>query len=261
VSGEAPGPEAPRYIVKTLDFLASEEDMISNDISIIDFDQTFLVSSPPRNMLATPIEFLAPEVAAGRPASPASDVWALGYSILRLRSGEGLSSPFDVTSPADLLRGVIRVLGDMPASWEDMLFDSDGQPTKDLAKGKPLQRNTDRRPIRDWVYRIWDEPSSTVGKSEDVTVADMGRSDWERHTPYPYCFSHKFWKPTAIKVRGVSLDSYGNESDDLLEALPKIQEDEAALLCDLLSKIFVYEPSERMNAGRLPDHRWFHMDD
>ncbi|KAG4428671.1 hypothetical protein IFR05_015846 [Cadophora sp. M221] len=175
-SGETPGAEAPRYIVKSLDFLSSETDIISNDISLIDFDQAFLVSSPPGEMLATPIEFLAPEVAVGRPASPASDVWALGCSIVRLRSGEGLFSAYDITSQADLMRGIIQALGDMPASWEDSLFDSDGQPTKDPAKGKPVWKFTDKRPIKEQIYRIWDNPSNWPSKSTKPLVVSQGEN-------------------------------------------------------------------------------------
>ena len=85
--------------------------------------------------------------------------------------------------------------------------------------------------------------------------------DWERHKPYPRCFLHKLWKPTAIKVGDVYLHGYDDESDNLLEALPKIPEEEAALLYDLLSKIFVYDPSERVSVKELVDHPWFHMDD
>ncbi|KAK0108045.1 hypothetical protein ONS95_002870 [Cadophora gregata] len=265
-SGETPGAEAPRYIVKSLDFLSSETDLISNEISLIDFDQAFLASSPPEEMLATPIEYLAPEVAVGRAASPASDVWALGCSIVRLRSGEGLFSAFDITSPADLIRGIIQALSDMPASWEDSLFDSDGQPTKDLAKGEAVWKFTDKRPFKDQIYRIWDNPSNLSSKSTKSLMVNHIENvdqtlDWESHKPYPRCFSHKFWKPTAVEVGDAYLHGYDNESDNLLAPLPKISDHEAALLYDLLSQIFVYEPIERVKEKELLDHPWFHMDD
>jgi serine/threonine-protein kinase SRPK3 len=71
-SGKIPGPGAPSYIVRSLDFLSSKESIISKDVGLIDFDQSFPVLSPPENMLGTPIEFLAPEVAVGLNPSPAS---------------------------------------------------------------------------------------------------------------------------------------------------------------------------------------------
>ncbi|KAG4431215.1 hypothetical protein IFR05_013300 [Cadophora sp. M221] len=264
-SGEIPAAEAPRYIVKTLDFLSSEIDIISNEISLIDFDQAILVSSPPEKMLATPVEFLAPEVAVGQPASSASDVWALGCTILRLRSGDSLYSAYDVTSPADLMRGIIQTLGDTPASWAGTLFDTDGKPIKDPVKGEPIWKFTDKRSIKEWVYRIWDNPRSGAGKSTKALAVSQDNGEdqamyWEERKLYPRCFWHKFWRPTAIKVGDVYLHGYDDESDNLLEQLPRIPEEEATLLYDLLSKIFVYEPSKRVTANELLDHPWFHMD-
>lgn len=91
-------------------------------------------------MLGTLVEFLAPEIAVGLKASLASDVWALGCSIFRLRSGENPLSGYEVTSAADLVRIIIQTLGDMSGSWEDVSFDYDGQPTKELTKGEPLEK-------------------------------------------------------------------------------------------------------------------------
>jgi serine/threonine protein kinase len=89
-SGEMIGPGAPRNIVKALDFLSSQKNLVNKDIRLVDFNQSFPALLPPENMLGTPVEFLAPEVAVGLQASPGSDIWALGYSIFRIRSGKPL---------------------------------------------------------------------------------------------------------------------------------------------------------------------------
>lgn len=68
------------------------------------------------------------------------------------------------------------------------------------------------------------------------------------------------WKPTAVRVDNVYLCGFDDETDELLEALPKIEESEAALLYDLLSKIFVYDPTKRLTAIEMLDHPWFHLD-
>lgn len=125
--------------MKSLDFLSSKESVIIKDVRLIDFDHSFLILLPPEQMLGTPVEFLAPEVVVGLKASPASDVWALGCSIFRIRSGEGPFSGYEVTSPVDLMRMIIRTLGELPGSWEDILFDYDEQPTKEPTKGSPLK--------------------------------------------------------------------------------------------------------------------------
>jgi len=42
----------------------------------------------------------------------------------------------------------------MPSSWKDILFNYDGQPTKEPTKGKPLEKWKGKRPIKDLVYKI-----------------------------------------------------------------------------------------------------------
>ncbi|KAH6854697.1 kinase-like domain-containing protein [Chaetomium sp. MPI-CAGE-AT-0009] len=258
-SGEEPGPEAPRYIVRPIDFLASEDDIISWDIQLLDFDQSFPVSSPPKDMLGTPVELLAPEVAVGLSASPASDVWALGCSIYRLRSGEGPFSSIDVWTPQDVISLITRTLGAMPDSWQHILFDHQGQPTRDPSKGTPLAKSTDRRPLRDLVYNIYDKPENGVVETCRIRPE---HEVWDENdnVPYPPCFADMVWKPKATKIDNVYLHGYDDGTDELLEAMPKIPETEAALLYDLLSKVFVYDPAERITAEEMLSHPWFHID-
>jgi serine/threonine-protein kinase SRPK3 len=58
----------------------------------------------------------------------------------------------------------------------------------------------------------------------------------------------------------VYLHGYDDETDELLKAMPKIPETEAALLYDLLSKIFVYDPAKRITVEEMLGHPLFHMD-
>lgn len=264
-SGEATGPEAPRYIVKQINFLSSSSNIIGPDIKLVDFDQCFPISSPPEKLLGTPLDFLAPEVAVGLDSSPASDVWALGCCLFRLRSGDGpFSSPFGVTSPAGLISYITHTLGDdIPCKWKDtILWDSQGQPTKDPSKGRPYEHRWegDKRSLQDMVYNIWDEPE---GRTVQTSTSRLGpKLGCEReHQPFPSCFSDMVWNPRAVKIDDVYLPGYDDELDELLGVLPKIQKQEAALLYDLLSKIFVYDPARRLTAGEMLSHPWFQLGD
>jgi serine/threonine protein kinase len=69
------------------------------------------------------------------------------------------------------------------------------------------------------------------------------------------------WNPKAIKIDNVYLTGYDDEWEILRGALPKIPDHEAALLYDLLSKIFVYDPARRPTAQEMLDHPWFHLDE
>lgn len=71
------------------------------------------------------------------------------------------------------------------------------------------------------------------------------------------------WKPKATKVENVYLHGYDDGTDDgtdeLLEAMPKISETEAALLYDPVPQIFVYDAQKRISAEEMLSHHWFHM--
>ncbi|KLP16116.1 dis1-suppressing protein kinase dsk1 [Fusarium fujikuroi] len=258
ISGEPTGAEAPRYIVGNLDF-ASAEDLILDDICLTDCDQAFLTTAPPRKTLGTPPGFLAPEVAVGNLASTASDVWALGCSILQIRSG---SSPFsipNVDSPANLLGWVSEYLGRIPASWGEPLFDDDGLPTMDTINGEPLGEILENtRSLKQWIGEIWDQPENLEELQSSSTAPERVRDE---NKPYLECYSNKFWKPAATRIDNVYLGAYSDKVDKIIESLPKIPTHEADLLYDLISKIFVYEPVQRVSAKDILAHPWFHLDD
>lgn len=257
-AGDIPGPEAPRYIVRTLDFFASGKDILHDDVCIIDFDQSFLNDMPPEKLLGIPVEFLAPEVAIGRHASRASDVWALGCTIMRLRSGSGLFSAYDIDSPVDLVRAIINAFGELPSSWDIPLFDIDGKPTKN-PKGRPMLEGYWELSLRQWISKIWDY---TSGLDEARgAIPPPNPYDDPIAKPYPRSVEHKIWKPEAVCVKGVYLNGYCDEIDAIVEELPKISEYEADLLYDLLSQILRYETTERPSAKDLLGHPWFSIAD
>lgn len=241
-----------------IDFMAPEESVILDEICLIDWDQAFMASQPPKEILGTPEGFLAPEIAVGRPASPASDVWALGCTILHIRSGSSPFSSLDVDCAANLLRCIVGYLGDMPKAWEDTLFDDDGQPTTDDQTGRPLTEHhgQQKTSLKQWISEIWDQPTDLGGP----TASDLPDFADDEKQPYPRSYEARFWKPAAMRIGDVFLSGYCDEVDSVIKSLPKISSHEADLLYDLLSRIFVYEPSERPSMQDILGHPWFHMD-
>lgn len=188
--------------MKAIDFLSTPSPAFSTEVKLTDFDQCFLTHSPREELLGTPVDFLAPEAAIGQAPGPASDVWALACCIFRLRAGNGpFSSPFDVTSPQDVVSYIIHTLGeDMPQKWqENTLWDSRGRPTKDKRKGKPHEQwwEGGERSLKSIIGDIWDEPVPRIVKTSSP------ESPWptkfmDDHLPFPEAFADMVWNPRAI---------------------------------------------------------------
>ncbi|KAI0391879.1 kinase domain-containing protein [Xylariaceae sp. FL0594] len=258
LSGEPAGPEAPRYFVKALDFLSSPfVNLVSDNIKLIDFDASFRTSAPPNAILGINRQCMAPELAVGRLGSPASDVWALACSIFCMRSGLGVFQHFKFNSPGALMRILIATLGedDLPTEWRDTLWNDRGLPTDDPQKGQRLEKLESRWSLRDLVFLVWDRPEGDVAKTGRM------REPRERHEPFPPHFDNLVWKPAAVKIDGVCLsDVHDDDTNELLNAMPRISDEEAELLYDLLSKIFVYDAAKRPTAEEMLQHPWFHFD-
>ncbi|KAL1877442.1 hypothetical protein Daus18300_002428 [Diaporthe australafricana] len=261
-----PGLHAPQYLVQPLDFFASSENILTKEIRILDFDQSFRCDSPPKRT-GTPAKYMAPEVIAGGPPSKASDVWSLGCTIFRLRAGRDIFFDYDTFSPADALQQIHRFLGDLPDSLGRALFDAEGYPTEDES-GTPLIHFREKSDLRAEIKKIWDEPPSLSMRSNgeiDTTVYthpynpenSLFSEEVEKTTPYPPACRSICWKPTAVSVDGDHYIFYEDATSPFWGAFPLITDDEAELLGDLLSRIFVYDPSRRPNIQEALEHPWF----
>ncbi|KAM0344118.1 hypothetical protein ACHAPU_007839 [Fusarium lateritium] len=291
-TGGIPGPKAPRYVVSPLDFMSSGEDILLNKISIIGFDDAFHIWPPstirPQPEFLAP-EFLAPEVAIGKKASMASDVWALGFTILSIRSGNSPFNPSRVDCPSSVVTECLKYFGELPPSWEEPLYDEQGEPTQGKERGRPRETSDEVRSLKRWIRDIWDEPTQ---ENENIsppavpwTVEPEHRSrptgyDWptdditsiinydrlngsvdKSKRPYPQHYANRVWKPSAFKIDGRYLPEVGEGGypgvEDNLASLPRISVYEVSLLDDLLARIFVYEG--RARARDILGHPWFRM--
>ncbi|KAH7211681.1 kinase-like domain-containing protein [Fusarium oxysporum] len=143
--------------IRNLDHLGDQgiyrlgEDNLLNELSLIGFDHAFQISS---SKTVEPLtEFLVPEVAIRKPASPASDVWALGVTILNMRSGISLFP-----------RHCVKYFGELPTSWEEPFYDEQGRPTSDKTAGRTrdvsaIHENTKRPYPKHYANRGW-KPSA-----------------------------------------------------------------------------------------------------
>jgi serine/threonine protein kinase len=123
------------------------------------------------------------------------------------------------------------------------------------------------KPLGGRVRSIVDEPKGLAvdRKGEVVEMTEEPApgvfGDWAAmRAPYPDWAKGMVWKPTAVCVEGGYIEGYGEETDEMLRAFPRIEEREAALLVDLLEKMFRYDPAERVTAEEVVGHPWFALE-
>ncbi|RFN51495.1 cmgc/srpk protein kinase [Fusarium flagelliforme] len=248
------------------------------DLCIIGFEETFSPFYIP--MCMDQPGFLPPEVAIGKRPSPASDIWALGVTILKLRSGRIPFNEDGHGGPPDLINMVEKYLGEIPESWLEPLYNEyDARPTWNMAHS--WQRQTletcSTRSLKQWISDIWDKPTDLnenenppdfVSCEDDTHVerSDWLESDiaaivnvvdpvygWDHHKeerPYAQHYSLQFWKPSAININGEFFDKT-EDPDAMMALFPKISAREVDLLYDLVTKTFKYEPAERISAPEI----------
>ena len=246
LSGEHPGPSAPTYVVDMPDFVNIDPSKLTREnIRIIDFDQSFDTTAPPTTVLGIPPAYMAPESIFDLTAGVHSDIWALGCAIFRMRAGYDLFASevpvFDLTgagTPSDTIGQVVKTIGELPAAWSHIRFDDeDGLPIRD---GEGQEKESGdlgyapmERPLLDAILSIEDEPMG------NATLDSL------------------FWRPPPAGTDSDSEEGTRVETEQEKDVLPKISHEEATSFHDLLSRIFIYNPTQRISAAELSRHPWF----
>jgi serine/threonine protein kinase len=155
--------------------------------------KSFVTTGPLPEQPGTLAKYLAPEVAVGQPSSPAADVWALGCAVFCVRSGDDLFFNHDTDCPADALRQIVKVVGELPEVWREIHFEIEGFAVVDGEGGEPFWSLEEPRPLEDRVQDIVDEPSGLFinTRGEALEALDMDEEpksvmfDVESTVPYP----------------------------------------------------------------------------
>ncbi|KAH8668787.1 kinase-like domain-containing protein [Xylariales sp. PMI_506] len=124
------GPElpvsSPQYLTIPADLSQLGDNYLTNQICVIDFGESFLISSPPED-LGIPENYLPPEVLLGEEASsgPACDLWALGCTLFEIR--EQIPLFYMINGDDEVLAEIERFFGKLPQIWEFWLQDGDAK--------------------------------------------------------------------------------------------------------------------------------------
>lgn len=264
---------APEYVVQLADLTKLGPSYLTDSLRVVDFDQVFGFRKPlppgippnPGFRLGTPITSLAPEVIIEGAAGPASDIWALGCTLFRIRAGMQLLDEWHFNMASNVLGDIFDVImGPPPPKWTRLQFRENGWPIESPSSGtdknittyefgqEPLDPDED---LKAKVYGIWDENRSrrnTPGSSRSGTPSPtrVSSSPSSRGSPSratPVTKSAIFWKVDPNVV-----PHWANVDD----GFPHIHPDEAAQFLHLLRRIFVYDVTQRITAAEILKHPW-----
>jgi serine/threonine protein kinase len=109
-------------VIESVQYSNIDEKWLTGNVRITDFGEAFFTKNPPDELLGTPVAYFAPEMLFGRPASTASDVWALGCLIFELQASRPLiCTLFGRLDEA--LAEIVQTLGPLPKAWQHSYYD------------------------------------------------------------------------------------------------------------------------------------------
>ncbi|RYC55216.1 hypothetical protein CHU98_g10992 [Xylaria longipes] len=232
-------PHAPKWVVDPL-WWSELKNYVSDDIAIVDFGEAFEESQPPKS-LGIPKVYAAPEVIyGGVPPGIGSDLWSLAYTIMGTRT----AIPLNGSLSGPLMR-MERFAGPIPAPFR-------------RAAAEQLCRDDMKRFQQYGENNDYTENPTSPSETLQSDGANLKKLTWE--TTDETCV-HAIEKELSrelheqLPIPGAG-DKDGN--DERWEVVHyRIPEDEVVLLADLLSKLFKYQPSQRMGASDALQHPWF----
>lgn len=181
-SGELPGPNAPKYLVRGIDFDEIDSRYVTDQIRIIDFGESYEPSNPPED-LGIPMGYLPPETIIDNTMGIASDLWALACTLFEIRSGNTLFE-MCLATKYDIVQQIVKLLGTLPGSWRESWAKQCG---KSCSDGEPNDTPTDEDPFEKgkilkeylgegygfWVVKTGQKIDHRIPEDEIEVLADL----------------------------------------------------------------------------------------
>lgn len=228
-----PQAHRPRYLVGT-SYIDPKSQYVSNDIAVIDFGVSFIVSEPPEESMIPP-HYGAPETFIDKCGDLgfSSDLWALGCTICEVRVG--CEPFFDVGDIWYLMKYWENLNGPLPEPYrsslaEDLEIPEDPEQyvSTDLEEIEELEQEHLRR-------------TGVTGSLHNILLIErrfqVPLQEGEEAPPPP---------PPTSSTRGRMQVIPGHKI-----VAVEMTRREASQLMDLFKKILAWKPSERISASEI----------
>ncbi|KAH8587070.1 kinase-like domain-containing protein [Bisporella sp. PMI_857] len=141
ISGEGPAPSGPEYLVEGLSLDRLDARFISDQVSIVDFGESYDMHSPPED-LGIAASFRSPELLFDNTIGVGCDLWALACTIYEVRTRSPLFENF-MDDDDEVIAQMVPLLGKAPEPWwsswkaRGQWYEEDGTPLVNPETGKP----------------------------------------------------------------------------------------------------------------------------
>lgn len=225
----------PRYLVANA-YIDPNSPYVSNDIAVIDFGESFLVSEPPE-YTGIPQHYRSPEMFLDKcyALGFGSDLWALGCTISQVRVG--CEPFFDIGDFWCLLRRWETFNGPLPEPYRSSLAEE---------------------------FEISADLDQYVGT--DLEEIEEGKKEYLRRTGVTcslhnmLLIEHRFYvplqegeEPPATPPPTTSTRGYWDPKPGHKIVAVEMSRLEASQIMDLFRKIFAWKPSDRGSAAEILD--------
>ncbi|KAM0815792.1 putative Protein kinase domain-containing protein [Seiridium cardinale] len=214
-----------------------------DDVCITGLGAAFYASNPPERIDISSV-YAAPEALLNYQPAYGVDTWSLGCSVVEIRTGHRL---FDCGSGelSEMISIYESYLGPLPQSYQDFYLQrlrscekTQGDSKRDNSVAKKSAENNRNQTM-----------------SMETAPARMEtRLKWLKGSQISKPFREMLVQ--ELVVGGAQLDD-GDLNETHATARNRLSKAEALILGDLLSRIFRYEPAERLSIGEIIEHSWF----
>lgn len=210
--------------------------LISDDIAIVDFGESYRIGDPPSTM-GIPRQYGAPEVVFGGTPTAMSDLWSLAYTLMEFRLGTTIIS----TISASIWR-MERYAGPVPREYR-----SSAVRIIDEMRAEPLQL-----PPEDLSNSGNEALPLITGGLDSLNAMNKRRAQGTTYTdPLEIALGSKYMVKQCLQTDDP-------EQWDSAEWVPHyLLQEEVDLFADLLRGMFKYAPEQRLSAYKALKHNWF----